>query len=163
MIFVTVGSQLAFPRLIDEMDRLASLHDLEVFAQTADTQAHYTHIQHQPFLSPPEYGTLIKKTTLIVGHAGIGTLLTAAEFRIPAILLPRQYSLGEHRNDHQMATAQQLSGIEGIRFVSRTEDIETELLDALQDRTPKPTPKTPEDVQKFLRTRLQSLITRTPS
>lgn len=114
MIFVTVGTQLPFERLVSMIDDLAGELSLEVFAQTADPATDYTHIKHAPFLTPDEYDDLISRATVLVGHAGIGTILTAKKVEKPVIVMPRMASLGEHRNEHQLATARHLDGHEGV-------------------------------------------------
>jgi UDP-N-acetylglucosamine transferase subunit ALG13 len=48
----------------------------------------------------------------IVAHAGMGTIISALEFGKPLLVMPRLASLGEHRNDHQLATAERF-GAEG--------------------------------------------------
>ena len=63
---------------------------------------------------PEAFEAAFREARLIVGHAGIGTVLSAQRFRKPLILLPRRTALGEHRNDHQMATARQLDGRQGL-------------------------------------------------
>ena len=40
----------------------------------------------------------------IVAHAGMGTILTALETGKRLLVMPRRAALGEHRNDHQLAT-----------------------------------------------------------
>lgn len=51
---------------------------------------------------------------VIVSHAGMGSLLTALRHRRPILIMPRKASLGEHRNDHQMATARWMEGRPGV-------------------------------------------------
>jgi UDP-N-acetylglucosamine transferase subunit ALG13 len=51
---------------------------------------------------------------VIVGHAGIGTLLGTGRLGKPLILMPRRASLGEHRNEHQLATVAAVQAREGI-------------------------------------------------
>ena len=46
----------------------------------------------------------------VVAHAGIGTILGALELGKPTVVMPRRAALGEHRNDHQLATARRFSG-----------------------------------------------------
>lgn len=121
MIFVTVGTQLPFPRLIGWMDSIAACHQLEIFAQTAERDGFYGHIQHKSFLAPAEYDEMLGRAELIVAHAGIGTILTAKERRLPLIMVPRRASLSEHRNDHQMATVRSISDHRGL-YVAYTED-----------------------------------------
>ncbi|WP_289042490.1 glycosyltransferase [uncultured Aliiroseovarius sp.] len=121
MIFVTVGTQLPFDRMISMIDDLAAELSLDVFAQTADPAAQYTNIQHAPFLTPDEYEDILARTDVLVGHAGIGTILTAKKVEKPVIVMPRMASLGEHRNEHQKATAHHLAGHEGV-YVAQTRD-----------------------------------------
>jgi UDP-N-acetylglucosamine transferase subunit ALG13 len=45
----------------------------------------------------------------IVAHAGMGTILTALELGTPIVVMPRRAALGEHRNDHQLATARRFA------------------------------------------------------
>jgi UDP-N-acetylglucosamine transferase subunit ALG13 len=45
---------------------------------------------------------------VIVSHAGMGTILTALHHRKPILVMPKRASLGEHRNEHQLATARHM-------------------------------------------------------
>ncbi len=128
MIFATVGTQLPFPRLIEALDEIAASHHLTIFAQTADRHARPAHIDHAPHLTPAEYREFTTNAQLLVGHAGIGTVLTAKELRKPLIIFPRHASLGEHRNDHQLATANALEAIPGIYVARDPSELEQLLL-----------------------------------
>ena len=114
MILLTVGTQLAFDRLVAAMDDLAPSLPLPVFAQTGRGTYVPRNIQHQASLSPSEFDDLISRSSLLVSHAGIGTVLTAKRLRKPIVIFPRRAGYKEHRNDHQLATAQQLMGRDGI-------------------------------------------------
>ena len=70
------------------------------------------------------YSEILLQARLIVAHAGIGTIMAAREEGIPLIIVPRQADLGEHRNDHQLGTARQMIGHEGITVVSRLDRLE---------------------------------------
>lgn len=150
MIFVTVGTQLPFDRMVSMIDELAAELSLEVFAQTADPTATYTHIKHAPFLTPDEYDDIIARTAVLVGHAGIGTILTAKRVEKPVIVMPRKASLGEHRNEHQLATARHLEGHEGV-YIAHDRNQLAALL-----RTPHLTPASFRDTPE--KTRLQSYL-----
>jgi UDP-N-acetylglucosamine transferase subunit ALG13 len=128
MIFATVGTQLPFPRLVEHIDHLAGIHQWSVFVQTADPAARLHNVEHAAYLSPSRYQKLIAESELIVGHAGIGTLLTALESRTPSILVPRLYSMGEHRSDHQVATSKRLHTLSGVQFVDKMEDLENAIV-----------------------------------
>lgn len=114
MIFVTVGGQQPFDRLVDCVDAWAGSERLPkeaVFAQIGNTTHPPSHIDWAHSLSPPEYHACIEKATVIIAHAGMGTILTAIEMSRPILVMPRIASQGEHRNDHQLATARQLAEI----------------------------------------------------
>lgn len=114
MIFATVGTQLPFPRLVTALDRIAEQQDLEIFVQTADPHCTARHVTHVPHLTPSEFERRASTAKLLIGHAGIGTVLTAKKFSKPLIVYPRRFAFGEHRNDHQMATARTLDERVGI-------------------------------------------------
>lgn len=120
MIFLTVGTQLPFARLTRATNRIAGENNLKIFAQTAEPDANYPHLEHQAFLNPNEYETILSKARILVGHAGIGTILTAKKYQLPVILFPRSAKLGEHRNDHQLATVANMKDHTGV-FVAHTD------------------------------------------
>jgi exopolysaccharide biosynthesis glucuronosyltransferase PssE len=106
VIFVTVGTQLPFDRLIGAVDGwAASGAGREVFAQIGPTELRPANIEARPFMSPSECRELIQEADVVVAHAGMGTILSALELGTPVLIMPRQAALGEHRNDHQLATA----------------------------------------------------------
>lgn len=114
MILVTVGMQLGFDRLIAAMDGLAPGLGQPVIAQTGKGTYRPAHMEARVSIAPGEFDALVQQASLIVSHAGIGTVLTAARFGKPVVLLARRAALGEHRNDHQLATVRQLAGRPGI-------------------------------------------------
>lgn len=123
MIFATVGTQLPFPRLIDALDRLAPDLDEEIIAQTGPQAGRHRHIDQRESLTPEEFDDLASRARLLVGHAGVGTILTARRFGKPLVLVPRRYDHGEHRNDHQTATARQVEHLPGMYVAWTTEDL----------------------------------------
>ena len=122
MIFVTVGSQMSFDRLIIAMDHWAARQDVpvDVFAQIGRTDYRPKSLRFSDYMSPKEYGEMVDEAQVIVAHASMGTVLTALELGKPLVLMPRQGSLLETRNDHQIATAKWLAGHEGV-FVAMDE------------------------------------------
>lgn len=131
MIYVTVGTQLAFDRLIKATDTWAGLHpDVKVFAQIGPSTLKPAHMEHAQFLSPSRADALMREASVIVAHAGMGSVLTALALQRPIIIVPRSASQGEHRNDHQLATARWLHGRPGV-FVAWDE---TQVAGLLNDR-----------------------------
>lgn len=121
MIFVTIGTQLPFDRLIKIIDELApQLHE-EVVAQVYQCGFTPKNIKTVDFLAPDEFNTLFDKARLIISHAGMGTILSALQKDKPIIVFPRIAALGEHRNEHQLATARKFKEI-GSVYVAMDED-----------------------------------------
>lgn len=113
-IFATVGTQLPFPRLVDALERIAAAHEVSIFVQTADDHPSSRHLRTTAHISPSDFEARVRSADLLVGHAGIGTVLSAKRFGKPLIVFPRRAVLGEHRNDHQAATARFLDGVTGV-------------------------------------------------
>ncbi|WP_299819033.1 glycosyltransferase [uncultured Pontibacter sp.] len=106
MIFVTIGAQEPFDRLIKAMDQLAPmLSDTTVVAQVYQTNYKAKNILTFDFLTPSEYSSYFDKASLIVSHAGMGTIISALVKEKPILVVPRQAKYGETRNDHQVSTA----------------------------------------------------------
>lgn len=105
MIFAITGTQLPFDRFIRILDNLAPELNEEIVAQVNRNTYRPRHIKTVDFLPPDKFERLFLQARLIVAHAGIGTILSALTQRKPIIIFPRIAALGEHRNEHQMATA----------------------------------------------------------
>ncbi len=110
MIFVTVGSQEAFDRMIRAVDEWAVLRGRrDVFAQIAAGSYKPKYIEFTDFMEPAEFKRRVAEANVIVAHAGMGTILTALEYGKPIVVLPRREHLRETRSDHQYATSKQFS------------------------------------------------------
>ena len=99
------------------MDALAPALGGDVVAQTPvrpGDSARWPNLRLAGMLPRAEFDALLAASRLVVAHAGIGTVLSARAHRRPIVLLPRRAALGEHRSDHQMATARRLEGRPGI-------------------------------------------------
>lgn len=114
MILVTVGTQLPFDRLIRLIDAIAPELPGPVIAQIGNGRYEPANIAWRRSLRPREFERQMRAAKLVVAHAGIGTVLTARRLRKPLVLFPRREALGEHRNDHQVATARALAHRRGI-------------------------------------------------
>lgn len=128
MIFAIAGSQLAFPRLMQSLDAIATRTGVPVIAQTADPTALFATIHAEAFMAPETFERHMAAATMIVAHAGIGTIIGAAQHRKPLVLMPRRHALGEHRNDHQMATADRFRDTSGIIVVEDEQALEAAVL-----------------------------------
>ncbi|GGB12296.1 glycosyltransferase [Agarivorans gilvus] len=129
-VFVTTGTQLPFDRLAKAMDEWAKKNsdNTEVFAQLGEGEYQAKHFDFKLFLSPNEYKQKVEQASLLVAHAGMGSILTAQEFQKPLIIMPRLFAKGEHRNDHQLATAKQFASYPGV-YIAENDQQLFELLD----------------------------------
>lgn len=115
MIFVTVGTQLPFDRLVRAVDEWAGLRGrTDVFAQMGPSEYRPRFIESRPFISPEEHRRRMEGATAVVGHAGMGTIIGALELGKPVLVMPRRAGLGEQRNDHQLATAKRFSELKRV-------------------------------------------------
>ncbi|AGF79897.1 hypothetical protein UWK_03380 [Desulfocapsa sulfexigens DSM 10523] len=128
MIFVTVGEQLPFDRLVRAVDECAQKLGQEIFAQIGETEWRPKKIGYEKFLNPDEFNKKFLEADVIIAHAGMGTIITALELGKPIIVMPRKAALGEHRNDHQFATAQRFLA---LNYITVAFD-ETELVEKLE-------------------------------
>jgi UDP-N-acetylglucosamine transferase subunit ALG13 len=129
LIFVTVGLQEPFDRLIRGVDVWASQRGRsDVFAQIGNAKYVPRHMRFTDFVDPLEFQGLLYEASLVVAHAGIGSILSALELGRPIVVMPRLARLREQRNDHQSATAKRFEG-QGLATVAYDEQALGEKLD----------------------------------
>jgi len=106
VIFVTVGHQMPFDRLIRAMDEWAGAQSRsDVFAQIGRSDYQPKSMRTTAFLSPGEFEQRMDEAGAVVAHAGTGTIIAALQRGTPLLVLPRLSRFGETRNDHQVPTA----------------------------------------------------------
>jgi len=127
MIFVTIGTQIPFDRLIETLDRIAPELDEEIYAQVLKGKYKPKHIKTLDFIAPDEFEKVFQQARLVVAHAGMGTILSSLYNSKPLIIFPRIAALGEHRNEHQNATAQMIKK-KNYAYVATNEEELRELL-----------------------------------
>lgn len=122
VILVTIGSMFPFDRLVRAMDDWAAWHggNEDILAQIGDGAYEPRHMRWVRRLSRPDFTAALAGADLVVGHAGMGTVITAGEHGKAIVIMPRRAARGEHTNDHQVDTAGWLGGRKGI-FVAEEE------------------------------------------
>jgi UDP-N-acetylglucosamine transferase subunit ALG13 len=121
MIFATVGSLRPFTRFMRALDEWACVYPEErVFAQTGLGSFVPRHMSFAGICSPKSYLERMQTASIVVAHAGIGSLIAAREAGKPIVICPRRQALGEHESDHQVDTARWLKGQDGV-FVAMSE------------------------------------------
>lgn len=114
MIFLTIGTQLPFERLVKMLDEWANVNpDIPIFAQIGDSSYQPMNFNFCRFLGRAEYEEKFNRATVVVAHAGIGSILNCLVSGKSVIVSPRLASLGEHRNEHQLATCKKVAELQG--------------------------------------------------
>jgi UDP-N-acetylglucosamine transferase subunit ALG13 len=109
MIFLTVGTDGPFDRLVSIVDQWAVTNGRkDVVAQIGRSKLRPKALQFQEFLEPAGFLENFASAEVVIAHAGMGTILTALQHGKPLLVMPRLASLGEQRNEHQLATARRL-------------------------------------------------------
>ncbi len=138
MIFVTVGGQMPFDRLVRAVDDWAAAHPgREIFGQIADGAYRPRNFRAVGRLASRDFRERIAAARIVVSHAGMGTILTALEAGKPLLVLPRLGRLDETRNDHQVATARWFAEA-GLLTAATDEHDLAEQLDRMQERPATP-------------------------
>lgn len=128
MIFLTVGHQTPFDRLVKAMDEWAASNPQEVIkGQIGEGSYLPKHFDFQRWLSAAEFEAALTGADCIVAHAGTGTIIEALERSKPILVVPRLAALGETRNDHQIGTARYFSEAGLVKALSLNEKLETGL------------------------------------
>lgn len=97
---------MPFDRLVRTVDEWAArCGRRDVFAQIGPTDYRPSSIQWTQFLEPAEFRTRLAAASVVVAHAGMGSIISALEAGKPILVMPRRGDLRETRNDHQVATA----------------------------------------------------------
>lgn len=156
MIFVTVGAQMPFDRLVAWADEWAGATGRrDVCAQVGTSDYAPRHLEVLPFMDPPDFRARVEAADAVIAHAGMGTILTVLEIGRPLLVVPRLGARGETRNDHQVATARRF---EQERLVQAAYDREQFMAraDALERATPHP--PIPGRASDALLARLRSFV-----
>lgn len=121
MILLSVGTQLPFDRLVKSVDQWAADHpEVEVIAQIGPSHYVPRAMHARDFFDPAQFRELQERCTLMVSHAGVGSIVNALELGKPIIILGRDHLRNEHRNGHQISTVEQFGTLPGI-YAARDE------------------------------------------
>ena len=161
MIFVTVGNATQnFKRLLDAVDVLAGQGQFKnepVLIQSGNNpDFEPLHCEHKPFLSMGEFEQSIEDASLIICHAGCGTLLHALRAGKVPVVMPRLKKYGEHINDHQIQLVEALVDEGRIVVAFGPEDLPKAVVEA-QQRAVAVSPAQPPPMLNIVRKAIQEL------
>ncbi len=109
-VFVSVGTHpQPFDRLLRELDSIAARKkNFSFFAQTGSSSYKPKNFPSKPFLGEQEYKRRIREASLVISHAGAGTIINSMLQRKRLIVVPRLLRFAEHTDDHQVDLAEAL-------------------------------------------------------
>ncbi len=115
---------LPFDRLIREVDSWAQYSGRnDLFAQIGNGKYQPRNLPWVRTLVPSEFSEKMRSSSLIVSHAGMGTILSAMEAGKPIVILPRRVADREVTTDHQVDTALWLKDKAGVVIASTEGDL----------------------------------------
>jgi len=139
MIFLTVGTQFPFDRLVRVVDEVVgkNVFEEEIFAQIGDSSYQPHNFKAVSLLEKKVFDKRICEASCIISHAGIGTIVIALENNKPLLVMPRLKRYGEVVNDHQLAIANKFEEL-GHILVAYSEEELPEKLEELRSFHPCP-------------------------
>ncbi|MGR2736832.1 glycosyltransferase [Billgrantia sp. Q4P2] len=111
-LLFTAGTQFDFPRLQQAVEQVARQRPQWQLTFQAgpgarlEGLAEWPNVLARPLFPSVEFQALFDAADLVVTHAGMGNIIACLEAGKPLMMLPRRAGLGEHRNDHQIDTAE---------------------------------------------------------
>lgn len=103
MIFVTVGMYFYdFSRFIRPVDEMAEKIEEKVIVQLGETKYIPKHCEHILAMDDVEFNRYLSEASVVLAHAGAGTVLNAIKYERPLVIVPRRQHFEEHIDDHQL-------------------------------------------------------------
>ena len=132
MIFLTVGTQLPFDRLVRAVDKWAFDNpQAEIYGQIGSSSCPPQHFDWSEDMPQPQFDARVTEADLIIAHAGMGSIISAMDLAKPIVIMPRLASHGEHRNDHQLATSSKFADLDNVFLACNEEELGLAIDDAL--------------------------------
>jgi UDP-N-acetylglucosamine transferase subunit ALG13 len=160
MIFLTVGSQFSFDRLVKAIDNLVDrgLISEKVFAQIGDSTYRPRNFEYSAYLEKNAFDGYVRQASALIGHAGMGTITMALSNRKALLAMPRLKRFHEVVNDHQVDIARRFSELGHILAAYDTEEL-TSVVPQLKIFIPKERKAEPEKVASRISRFLDELRT----
>ena len=158
MIFLTVGTEYPFDRLLRSVDEAIphTLTSEPVFAQIGESKYRPNNMEYVTKLSKSDYDRKMIESRGVISHAGIGTIILALELEKPLLVMPRLREYREHVNNHQVRTARRFEQLGYVIVAYRTQDL-LYYISILHTFRPKCRLAEPEKIVKYIKTYLEGI------
>jgi len=112
LIFVILGTQdKEFPRLLEAINLEIKNKNIKekVVVQAGSTKYVSENMTILDYIPMNEFKNYIEKSSYIITHGGVGTILDSLNLGKKIIAVPRLKEYGEHENDHQVQIIEEFS------------------------------------------------------
>ena len=125
MIFLTVGTQFPFDRLVKAVDQAAGMNGFDemIVAQIGDSSYCPKNFEATRSVEKAVFDQHFAEADSVISHAGMGTITMALEHRKPLLVMPRERKYGEVVNDHQLAIAKKFEQLGYLLVAYSAEDV----------------------------------------
>ncbi|WP_278246513.1 PssE/Cps14G family polysaccharide biosynthesis glycosyltransferase [Butyrivibrio sp. VCB2006] len=96
-------------RLVKAVDELAAQMTEEIFVQRGWSDYTPTNCGYTDFMDVDEYNKKIAECSVLITHAGVGTIISGINAKRPIVVVPRKNKYAEHVDDHQCQIANAFS------------------------------------------------------
>ena len=129
MIFLTVGTQFPFDRLVKAVDQAASINgfDEKIVAQVGDSSYCPKNFEAARSVEKAVFDQHFAEADSIISHAGMGTITMALDHRKPLLVMPRMKKYGEVVNDHQLAIARKFEQLGYLLVAYSAKDVSVKM------------------------------------
>ena len=130
MIFVTVGTQkFQMDRLLKAVDEIANSGTLnECFSiQTGHSTYTPKYSENTAFLQKEEMEERVDQCSILLSHAGVGSILMGLKRGKKVIVIPRMQKFGEHVDDHQIEIASSFAKAGYVKMVTNIDALAEEI------------------------------------
>lgn len=107
MIFITIGTNEPFDRLLEMVERLTTTERIVVQCGSSGVRpSNAKCVSYLPFEEVLEY---MGDARVVVSHAGVGSILAALGCGKRPVVVPRLHRLGDAVDDHQLELGRKLA------------------------------------------------------
>jgi UDP-N-acetylglucosamine transferase subunit ALG13 len=131
MIFLTVGTEYPFDRLVRAIDDMIAQGELfdDVFAQIGYGGYRPKYMNWSEMMPRTDYETQVNECRGVISHAGMGTIISCIEQEKPLLVMPRRAAYGELVSDHQIGSARKFFERGDILLASDEKELSARLLE----------------------------------
>ena len=122
MILVTLGTnEQPFDRLVRAVAQLEV--DEPLLVQHGSSREPHGRGEWVDFMSFDELADAMRRASVVVSHAGVGSIMLARRCGKRPVVVPRRRALGEAVDDHQLHLARRLERLGVVSVVDETSEL----------------------------------------